>query len=1136
MVGRFGGWKTEILNFLNNMLIDNRTDFSGKEIKEVHEFLKKNTQEGPLDIVTGFFSLGGLAFLQDQILASKFRLILAEIVLDKTLPIANLDLVRGSLSIQNALEGTVRFQKALQFLKRADVQIKSVQKAFCHAKVYQHAAPDEDKNYYVLGSSNLTEAGLGLRESSNLELNTAIKGIEHNDWKAIRDWFKDLWEKVAVEFVVPIPGQGQVSVREYFIQIIENLQKEFTPEQLYYKVLYELFKADLYDVESDGRFLAEIKHLEETVIYNGLYEFQKAAVKTLIKALDRYNGAILGDAVGLGKTWTGLAVMKFYEMQGYQVVLLCPKKLAQNWNQYIYGTKSRFEKDRLRYIVRNHSDLQDSRLWQKDDPYKKDAFVNNTKLLLVIDESHNLRNDKSGRYQFLVDNILKANKEVKVLHLSATPINTSLNDLRNQFKLMVKGENEGFKEILEIGNMESLFKRGVEAFNKWTEMPERVIADFINMVPRDFFIMTDALIVARTRKMIYKIAPDLKEQFPDKKPPINKNDNQVKIDHLQSFEEILDALPDNLTAYKPHQYMAMPKKKGENEEKADFNDQAKREGFLVRMMHILLVKRLESSWFSFDITVSKILAQHENALNKVAEFEAGKKAVDIENPDDEDGDDENENAGSSVDKNANEFELGKKNPVPIKEIINLEGFKKDLKADVAKLKKLKRGLEKFKLDFSNGNEKDVKLEALCQLLITEKASNPNKKVLIFTMYKDTAEYVFNQLGKKGFDRIAMVTGSESRAKDEPALKEFTQLLERFSPLTKLMKEKDWSQMEGSGFMASDEFKKKTSLSQFEQWSEWLAKAAPLTKKDILDKPIDILVATDCISEGQNLQDCDTVINYDIHWNPVRLIQRMGRIDRLGSPNKEIQGINFWPADGIEGYLKLAKRVDERLKLMTLVGAETGEDHPLLTEQEEKMMRQMENTWDDIEGGAATLGLNDLSFDPFRQDLIDYFSKNKEELEAIPKGVFSGFVPKQNLFKEPVPDGIIGVLGYPAQNPNLPSEPYKELHVLFVPTHPEKATSAQIEHYQNANQYEILSLLREHKLEARQVPEEIQKCHKEAIDRILKGFDSWFTSTKPKKAVSGYLAALGGKTIEDTKSEEKWKPENFDLINWFVVTS
>jgi superfamily II DNA or RNA helicase len=1123
------------------MLIDNRTDFSAKGIKEVHEFLRKNTQKGPLDIVTGFFSLGGLEFLQDKVNASAFRLILAEIVLDKTLPIANLDLVRGSLSLQNALEGTRRFDKALEFLRRKDIEIKTVQKAFCHAKVYQHTAPDEDKNYYILGSSNLTEAGLGLRESSNLELNTAIKGIEHNDWMPIRNWFKDLWDKVAVEFVVPVPGQGQVSVRDYFIQIIENLQQEFTPEQLYYKVLYELFKSDLYDVESDGRFKADIKHLEETGLYNSLYEFQKRAAITLIKALDKYNGAILGDAVGLGKTWTGLSVMKFYEMKGYKVLILCPKKLGQNWFQYLVGTNSRFERDKLHYIVRYHSDLQDDRLWQKDDQYRKEAFINNPKLLVVIDESHNLRNDKSGRYQFLVDNILKQNKEVKVLHLSATPINTSLNDLRNQFKLMVKGENEGFKDILEISSMESLFKRGVEAFNKWTQLPERVIADFINMVPRDFFVMTDALIVARTRKMIYKIAPDLKEQFPEKKAPINKNDNQVKIDHLQSFAEILDALPDNLTAYKPHQYMSMPKKKGETEEKQDFNDQAKREGFLVRMMHILLVKRLESSWYSFDLTVGKILAHHENALKKVADFEAGNRNAGVEETQDDEVDDENENAGSVAlsqqeQAAADDMQLGKKNPILIKDIVNLEGFKKDLNADVAKLQKLQTGLKKFKLDFVSGQEKDVKLEALCELLKSEKASNPNKKVLIFTMYKDTAEYVFEQLGKKGFDRIAMVTGSESRAKDEPSLKEFTPILERFSPLTKMMKEKDWSQMEGSGFMASAEFKAKTPYAQFDEWSTWIAKSSPSIKKEILDKPIDILVATDCISEGQNLQDCDTVINYDIHWNPVRLIQRMGRIDRLGSPNKQIQGVNFWPADGIEGYLKLAKRVDERLKMMSLVGAETGEDHPLMTEQEEKMMRQMENTWEDIEGGAATLGLNDLSFDPFRQDLIDYFSKNKEELEAIPKGVFSGFVPKQNIFKEPVPDGIIGILGYPAQNPNLPSEPYKEIHVLFVPTHPEKATSAQIEHYLNANQYEILSLLREHKLEDRYVPEEVQKGEKEAVDRILKGFDSWFTSNKPKIAVTNYLSALSGKTMEDTKTEDKWKPENFDLINWFVVSN
>lgn len=1130
------------------MLIDNRTDFSSKGIKEVHEFLRKNTQKGPLDIVTGFFSLGGLEFLQDHVEAAAFRLILAEIVLDKTLPTANLDLVRGSLALQNALEGTRRFEKALEFLKRSDIEIKSVQKAFCHAKVYHHAAQDDDKSYYILGSSNLTEAGLGLRESSNLELNTAIKNIEHNDWKAIQSWFTDLWDKVATEEIVPVEGGGKISVKEYFIQLIENLQRPFTPEQLYYKVLYELFKAELLASETDTRLQAEIRHLEETRIYQALYDFQKAGVRSLIIALDKYKGAILGDAVGLGKTWTGLAVMKFYEMQGYKVLLLCPKKLAQNWHQYRYGNRSRFDKDRLQYFVRFHSDLQDERMWNKGDGFGKDTFTNNAKLLVVIDESHNLRNDKSGRYQYLVEEILKQNKEVKVLHLSATPINTSLNDVRNQFKLMVKGSDKGFNETFDITGLESLFRQGVEAFNKWTQVENRVVADFINLVPRDFFKMTDALIVARTRKMIYKVQPDLEEQFPTKKPPINKNDNQVKIDHLQSFEEILEALPDGLTAYRPHQYLKKPEpKKGKKSteagsEQEGFNDQARREGFLVRMMHILLVKRLESSWYAFDLTTSKILAQHENALKKIADFEAGRKNIELENEDmDDETDEENENAGGiisghSESEQTENLTLGKKNPVRLQDMDNLEGFKKDLDADVKKLRKLKKGLDQFKNDFDSGLEKDVKLEALMAWLIAEKKDSPNKKVLIFTMYRDTAEYLFTQLVKKGFSKIAMVTGTESKANGEPVLKEFAPLLERFSPITKVMREKDWSGMPGSGFMATDEFKAKDSNSQFEQWRDWIANAAPQVLKDIINKPLDILVATDCISEGQNLQDCDTVINYDIHWNPVRLIQRMGRIDRLGSPNKQIQGVNFWPADGIEGYLRLAKRVKERLQLMQLVGAETGDENPLINDLEAKMMLQMNTTWNDIEGGATTLGLNDLSFDPFRQDLIDYFSKNRAELEAIPKGVFSGFVAKQNLFKEPVPDGIIGVLGYPAQNPNVAPMPYKEMHLLFVPTDVENTTQNQIKHYMAANQYEILMLLREHKMEDRFVPEDVSRGRSEAIAKILKGFNEWFSSNRPKIAVTNYLNALQGKTIEETKTEDKWKPENFDLINWFVVSS
>ncbi|GHV72405.1 hypothetical protein FACS1894201_01380 [Bacteroidia bacterium] len=442
------------------MLLDNKIQIAPNQPYTVVDFIRKYSEQGHLDLVTGFFSVNALAWLKNEINdVEKFRLVLSKLMSDEVEPNKVIDLLNSDAGIASAVHLSQNARKAVDFLRQEKVQVKTVQKNFCHAKSYIYKDKDSRKNYQIIGSSNLTDAGLGMRDSGNIELNTAAFS-EDDEWKATQRWFETLWQDVALDKIELI-DKTKIAAKDYIIKLIKNLFKEYSPEDLYYKVLYEMFKKDL-DFSNSEEFKKEMKHLSETVIYQTLYSYQQKGVISLIKMLQNYNGAILADAVGLGKTWTALAVMKYFQSKGYTVVLLCPKKLENNWLQYKTGRDSKFEKDDIDYLVRYHSDLQDERLdvaHYSDFPLSKIQRKN--KLLLVIDESHNLRNDKSSRYEYLINNLLqpeKEHKDIKVLQLSATPINNKLLDIRNQFKLLVKGQDDGFNdsEKLEIKSLETL--------------------------------------------------------------------------------------------------------------------------------------------------------------------------------------------------------------------------------------------------------------------------------------------------------------------------------------------------------------------------------------------------------------------------------------------------------------------------------------------------------------------------------------------------------------------------------------------------------------------------------------------------------------------------------------------------------
>jgi hypothetical protein len=873
---------------------------------------------------------------------------------------------------------------------------------------------------------------------------------------------------------------------------------------------------------------------------------------SLIKMLQTYNGAILADAVGLGKTWTALAIMKYYEMQGHKIVMLCPKKLEQNWSKFL-EPGNRFEQDKFDYILRFHTDLYGERWgsYLRRNKFTLEQMCDDKPKLLVIDESHNLRNSKSNRFKYLLEEILqKSRGNIKVLMLTATPINNSLVDIRNQFKLIVGGDNAGFKETLDIKNLDHTFQKAQAAFNKWVEKPDARLGDFIKLLPPNFFKLTDALTVARTRKMIEGQQNNL--VFPHKNRPENLFVTPRQIGNFESFEELFDQFPPKLSGYLPSLYTETQEerdirlKKKDQKGKDVLQDEVHRDLFLVKMMYILMVKRLESSWYSFQSTVGKILAHHQTALDRILEYEKTKKdgSISTENTDAIFEDDD-------LNEQLEGFSLGKNRPVSLAVIDragNIKRFKTDLKADIKALDTIKSNLEHFSEHISK--ETGVKSEddklALLINRIVNKQTGDNKKLVIFTVYKDTAYYLYDELIKRGFEHAAVVSGDASKIYDTAGeTKKFEPILERFAPYTKLFREKEWK------FKPSKE--NLTDGKQFDEWKIWIGEH-DLTTLQKLQNPINILIATDVLSEGQNLQDADLVVNYDIHWNPVRVIQRMGRIDRLGSINKEINAINFWPSDNINSYLNLQRRIEQRMASMKLAGSEVhlhfsdsfkeiAEDETLEQAQKDRMLKQMQSTWDEIETASQTIGFDNLSLEVYRQELE--LKKNQNYYQSMPCGIYTGFKAVDKVCSQ---SGIIALLGYPSRPSKSIQHVYKGHELIYINSDGNQVLM---------NQKEVLDAIAKHKecVRDNEGLRPIDQGDEKTIQTMAASLNEWVMKQAVDEEILedgtvkqrmgsaqmdliSKLKAGSREAVEILKTSEnpseKFKPENFDLIVWFVV--
>ena len=1138
------------------MLVDNHsTEF------KVHNFIQQYINDGSMDIVTGYFTIGALchfANLTNEKIA-QYRIILGDITQRDVTEISSLDLLNADLSLEKALSLKKLANEAVDFLKLNKVSLKTLEPNFCHAKLYLFKSEknDRQKNFYISGSSNLTEAGIGIKQSDNFELNIADFG-GNEQYKEILNWFNALWEHPkAHNFKILVDENGKetkIDFKTYLINEISKLFQEFLPNDIYFKILFERFYNDISLSINTPEYQRNIQKLKDSEIYNTLYEFQQKGAESLINRIEKYNGAILADAVGLGKTWTALAVMKYFQNRGREILLLCPKKLHYNWLKYKKNQNSRFEKDELEYHIRFHTDL-DEKLMQKPEYVhdRKDYnFTNKKPKLIVIDESHNLRNDKSKRFEYLLEEIIKKNEDVKVLLLSATPINTDFKDVRNQLKLITKDNNGAFKEEMDINNLDYLFKQTSKHYNQWQQEKEASITELTQSFGRDFFKLTDSLIVARTRKMIVHQQRNL--VFPTKAKPINKYITPKIMLEASTLTDLINMFPPCLAGYQPNYYTLTAEERRQRDidyqnktyNKDVLNDEIQRDKFLVKMMTILLLKRLESSWYSFHSTVNNILDNHRNTLIKLQRYKEIKTDDKITAfltniPEEED--------------EYQEFTLGKREIklADIDKAGSLDDFEKDLLADVESLESLSDGMDNFariiKKEERNTNKaksSDTKLQELIAILNDKKENAINKKVIIFTTYTDTAQYLFEQLSARGFSKIAMINGNGAQTdyEGETHIPNFEGVLERFAPFTKLFVERKWEDFECEA---------ESPQERYTLWKEWVVSVDKKVKQQ-LATPIDILIATDALSEGQNLQDADMVINYDIHWNPVRTIQRVGRIDRLGSPNQEVFTVNFWPAPNINEYLNLQTRIEKRMAAMKIIGSEDIKDFTenygniaidtdLEERQNQKMLEQMQDSIEELET-EKSFGFDDLSLEMYRQDLALELENRLNHYLQLPNGIFSGVAFAEAIENEQK-EGIIALLGSPVRKAKQ-KKAYQQLKLVYVDAQGKEIL---------VNEKEILHYLSQQKNAPRYGCEKLDIGDPEEVKHYANALAQWFEHQQANTVVDeeGHTKKVAGKAsldmldqlskgkktaIEEMKNTQtmstKYNKNNWDLITWLIV--
>ena len=941
--------------------------------------------------------------------------------------------------------------------------------------------------------NNFTTVELGC-EKGNVISTTIVKD-QSLAQTLIRD-FDEIWndKKVLQE------------VTDEVVESITAAYNENSPDFIYFVTLYNIFNEFLEDVSEDV-LPNEATGFKNSKIWSMLYNFQKDAALAIINKLEKFNGCILADSVGLGKTFTALSVIKYYENRNKSVLVLCPKKLANNWNTYKDNyINNPIASDRLRYDVLYHTDINRTRGTSNGIDLSRINWGNYD--LVVIDESHNFRNggklvenpdedSKDNRYVTLMKKVIRAGVKTKVLMLSATPVNNKFLDLKNQLALAYEGHTDYIDEKLNTSrSIDEIFKNAQRAFNTWSkwEPCDRTTENLLRMLDFDFFEVLDSVTIARSRKHIQKYY-DTSDvgTFPTRLPPISLRPHLTDLKEAINYNEIFEQLMLlTLTIYTPTHYILPSKMEkyaelyGDNKVNVGFT-QANREQGIRRLTAINLMKRMESSVYSFNLTLKRIKDLIESTINTIDRFDKHSSVnidlTDISNVDEFDDEDQNTD---------DLFSLGKKVKIDLADMDYVswrESLAKD--AEVLELLTLMVG------DITP--EHDSKLQGLYRV-IDNKISNPindgNKKIIIFTAFADTAGYLYDNVSKyvkaKYGLNSAMVSGSVDGRTTCPKLRgDLNTVLTCFSPISK--------------------------------------------DRDLFDsipkEDIDILIATDCISEGQNLQDCDYLINYDIHWNPVRIIQRFGRIDRIGSRNSVIQLVNFWPDVTLDDYINLKAKVETRMKIVDMTA--TGDDNILSNEEKTDLeyrkaqLKKLQDEVVDIEDMTTGISIMDLGLNEFRLDLLEYI-KNHPDIEKAPFGL-NAVVPAN----EDAPSGVIFVLKNRSDSVNIDNQ--NRLHPFYM-VYISNEGEVICDHLSPKDMLDKMRFLCKGKAEP--IPEVYKQFNKETRDgKDMSKFSNLLgdaiASIIEVKDESDIDSFLGGGNVSFLSNEIKGL-DDFELICFLVV--
>lgn len=933
---------------LRSGIRDNRTRGAA------HEFLKSKIIPGSeLSFVSAYFTsfaYDRVADVLDNVAGLRFLFgeprFLDSIDADGLCPPA-FSLDEEGLSLTDGMRKSSAAQRCADWI-RSRVEVRSVKRAgLLHGKLFH--VHDGRRDHAMVGSSNFTLKGLGFTDEPNIELNLVVDSDRDRD--DLLKWFNEIWaDETLTE-----------DVRDEVLGQLERLYRHNSPEFVYFKTLYHLFGKFLTEQSIEEERLNDAR-FTETAIWQMLFEFQRDGVRALLSKLDKHNGCILADSVGLGKTYIALAAIKWFELRNQRVLVLCPKKLRDNWTEFLAQNNHETNPllaDRFSYTVLSHTDL--SRTTGKVGDINLSAVNWGNYDLVVIDESHNFRTASRGRpasegnparpsrYEKLLEDVVRSGIKTKVLMLSATPVNNDLSDLKSQLDLMVASKSDAFVD-LGVASLGGVIGDARRKFKDWIKAGGKDKDALIGRLPPALFNLLDGVTIARSRRHVerhYAAAIDEMGKFPTRERPVSifsQIDTEGQFPAFAHVHDEISAL--QLALYNPVGFV-QDKHKHIYDPGGNF-DQGNRERFLIGIMKTGLLKRLESSVNSFAGSMARLCDKIDARLRDIAAYEAGKTTALTESdlPEESEGDEELEAA----------FEVGG----ALK--FNLAHMKREewavaLQADRDRLDALRISA------LAVTPARDSKLADLRKLL-TDKAVNPttnrtgeaNRKAIVFTAFSDTAEYLYKQLvplaKELGINAALVTGGGETKAMLGKA--RYQDILTNFAPRAKGRK---------------------------------AMKAMPQ------DGEIDLLIATDCISEGQNLQDADLLINYDIHWNPVRLIQRFGRIDRIGSLNDSIKMVNFWPTQDLNHYLKLKDRVEARMALVDL--SATGDDNILADAQEaaeadlkwrDKQLLRLKDEVFDLEDGQEGITLAEFSLEDFRADLLQFARVNEEELRTAPLGI------------------------------------------------------------------------------------------------------------------------------------------------------